>query len=152
MVSYQVSCIDYFANYHLEFLHIGDRPLLETMLSEVHNAICRRQTTMSKLTCDHILFVDNACKPGNIKSQTGYVLLFFKSFLLPKWCMSIVEWITVRCRYNAVQHVMILHTISQSQQQNMSDFELTKDTSYLALMGDIWRVCCENFGRKLSAL
>ena len=27
---------------------------------------------------------------------------------------------TVRCRYNAVQHVMILHTILQSQQQNIN--------------------------------
>ena len=52
----------------------------------------------------------------------------------------------MRCRYNAVHYVTILHTILQSQQQNMSDFELTKKTPYLAPTAEIWGVYCEKCG------
>ena len=30
--------------------------------------------------------------------------------------------------------------------KHKSDFQLTEDTPYLALMGEIWGVCCEDFG------
>ena len=32
--------------------------------------------------------------------------------------------------------------------EHKSDFKLTTDTSYLALMGELWGVCCENFEEK----
>ena len=34
--------------------------------------------------------------------------------------------------------------------EHKSDFELTKDTSYLALMGELWGVCCEDSGENWS--
>ena len=34
--------------------------------------------------------------------------------------------------------------------EHKSDFELTKDTPYLALMGELWGVCCEDFRENWS--
>ena len=36
--------------------------------------------------------------------------------------------------------------------ERKSDFNLTTDTSYLALTGELWGVCCEDFFRKLAVL
>ena len=47
---------------------------------------------------------------------------------------------TVEFRYNAVQFITILPTALQWRQENESDFKLTTDTPYLALMGGLWGV------------
>ena len=35
-----------------------------------------------------------------------------------------------------------------SAAEPQSDFDLTKDTLYLALTGELWGVSCEDFGEK----
>ena len=47
---------------------------------------------------------------------------------------------TVRCRYNAVQYDMILHTAQQSLKQKINQLTFTKDTPYLTLTGKLWCV------------
>ena len=37
------------------------------------------------------------------------------------------------------------------QQNNKSGFELTKDIPYLALTGEQWGVCCDEFTQNLSS-
>ena len=59
---------------------------------------------------------------------------------------------SVECRYNGVQYIMILLiAIQWPQQNNKSGFELTKDIPYLALPGEQWGVCCDEFTQNLSS-
>ena len=53
---------------------------------------------------------------------------------------SAITVCTVRCRYNVVQYVMILHTILQPQQQNIFEHLWThkRQPPSLALTGEIW--------------
>ena len=49
---------------------------------------------------------------------------------------------TVECHHNAVQYNMILHRSTHE-----SEFAFITDSPYLALMGELWGVCCcEEFG------
>ena len=36
--------------------------------------------------------------------------------------------------------------------EHVLQVELTKDTTYLILLGEIWDVHCDNFGKKMMAL
>ena len=47
----------------------------------------------------------------------------------------------------AVSHriIMILHT-TMTAPEHKSNFKLPKDTPYLTLTGELWGVCCDNFG------
>ena len=56
------------------------------------------------------------------------------------------RYITVTCRYNAVQFIEMLHTALHWLQQNMSQ----TDTPHLALAGELWGVCCEEIGENWS--
>ena len=53
---------------------------------------------------------------------------------------------TVECRYYVVQYHIndIEHIIAVTGADNERKFEPTKDIPYLALMGELWGVCCEN--------
>ena len=35
--------------------------------------------------------------------------------------------------------------------EHKSDFDVTKDTPYLALTGELWGVCCEDLGENWSS-
>ena len=48
---------------------------------------------------------------------------------------------TGKCRYNAVQYNKILDT--SLQELRISETASTKDTTYLALTGELWCVICE---------
>ena len=54
---------------------------------------------------------------------------------------------TVECRYNTgpIYH-NITYDNAMTGAECVSDFNLTTDTPYLALMGEIWDVYCEAFG------
>ena len=56
---------------------------------------------------------------------------------------------TVGCRYNVVQNNMIImYSIAVAEVEYKSEFESTKYTPYLTLMGELWGVFCEDFGEK----
>ena len=41
-------------------------------------------------------------------------------------------------------HNGIWHLVTEAEHK--SEFVLTKDTTYFALKGELWGVCCEDFG------
>ena len=56
------------------------------------------------------------------------------------------EWNTVECRYNVVQFYHDnIHVTGLTAAELKSNFELTTYTPYLALTGELWGVCCEDF-------
>ena len=58
---------------------------------------------------------------------------------------------TVECRYNAVQFILyIIYSYTMAAVEYKPDFELTEDTPYLTLMGELLVMCCEDFGENLS--
>ena len=54
---------------------------------------------------------------------------------------------TVKCHYNAVQFIMILPSTLLWQQQNVN---LTTDTPYLVLTGELWGIYCEDLRENLQ--
>ena len=68
------------------------------------------------------------------------------------WCYC--QWkysectYTVECGSNIVQDNMILHVIAGTEAEYQS--APTKDTTYLALTGELCGVFCEYFGRNLT--
>ena len=59
------------------------------------------------------------------------------------------DYITVECRYNAVQYNMLNATcvVAVNDVEYRSEFTYTKGTPYLALPGELWGVFCEDFGK-----
>ena len=55
---------------------------------------------------------------------------------------------TVKCRYNADQFIKILltHSTAIIAAEHESDLKLTRDTPYLALMGELWGVSSDDIG------
>ena len=50
----------------------------------------------------------------------------------------------IQSNYNAVQYIiMITYSFEMTTIEHKSDFELTKQTAYLALTGELWGVYCE---------
>ena len=118
-----------------------------------------------------ILFETKSYHSINIWSQQWHFLLykFGTSLSLLLWVTSrnmmmlsqdycnvyrwlsakLCTWDTVKCHYNRVQHNMILYTVPQWLTQNINQAcELTSGTSYLVLMGELWDVYYEYFGKK----
>ena len=62
-------------------------------------------------------------------------------------CTWTIELRTVECRYNAVQHNMILHTTVATDVECKSEFQHPKDTP----TDELWDVVCENFGEYTTA-
>ena len=56
------------------------------------------------------------------------------------YCNVVYVQGTVRCSYNAVQYVIILHTILQSQQQNISQTLYSQKVSIVIILAKIDRV------------
>ena len=66
---------------------------------------------------------------------------------------------TVKCRYNSVQFITILHTVAAEHDSKLkhrvtvaaehdSNLKHTTDIPYLALTGELWGVSCEYIGEK----
>ena len=55
-----------------------------------------------------------------------------------------------------LKHGRVYHDFTYSTEmaptEHKWDIELTKDTPYLALTGEIWGACCEHLGEKLTTL
>ena len=51
---------------------------------------------------------------------------------------------TVESRYKAVEY--ITYSTAMAAAELKSDIELTKDTPFLALMGELWSVCSKDLG------
>ena len=62
-------------------------------------------------------------------------------------CMSDTQSSAVITVANTCIYIIyILHTALIIVAQSKSDFRITIDTPYLTVMGELWGVCCEDFG------
>ena len=71
----------------------------------------------------------------------GFVLLLLYNELSVEW-YDLFTPDTVKWRYNADQFMAILQSTAITAAEHESDLELTTDTPYLALTGELWGVCC----------
>ena len=53
-------------------------------------------------------------------------------------------YMDIECRCNAVQHHDFSYGTTMTVAEHKSDLQLTKDTPYLALTGELWGVYCDN--------
>ena len=65
------------------------------------------------------------------------------------WNWNVLWFICFECRFETTPVVMshlqynVEFSIAMALVEHILDFELTKDTPYLALTGKLWGVCCE---------
>ena len=91
---------------------------------------------------DRLLTWDILCEmcPSNIVICIFYLLKFVYVTLLVQWRPFITRFIIANILSSSI--LISLH--------NMLPFELTKDTPYLALSGELWSVFYEYFNRNWS--
>ena len=57
--------------------------------------------------------------------------------------MGLYQYSAVKCHYNTIQFI-VLYMVLQWLGLNFIQVELSKDTPYLALMGQLWGPFCED--------